>query len=108
MNPPRWLVDRLDDTPPGLRERLQEVVQRLPEGPVIDSLLEAACSTLEAVRGRIDLRESAFELLLADGLLTLACEAAAHEEPDRLVEVCRVMGPAGRLGELTTGWGSRR
>jgi hypothetical protein len=91
-----------------LRERLQEVVSGLdPGADFAAALLEAACTLLEEVRERLEHREAALDLLVADGLLTLACEAAAFAEPDTLVERCQGMGPDGELGRAAARWAGR-
>jgi hypothetical protein len=100
-----WLEDRLADSPPDLRERLSAVIETLDvEADLAGALLEAACRALASVRGRLHRREAAYDLLLADGLFTLACEAAARDEPESLVERCRAMGPDGRLGSFAAEW----
>ena len=104
-----WLAERLADSPEPLRDRLEREVDGIPEDvDPADGFIEAACRLLDGVRDRIDQRAAAFELLAADGLLTLACEAAAVYTPDGIVERCRRMGPGGRLGELAAGWASER
>lgn len=105
MTPPPWLSDRISDTPEPLRERLQEAIGELdPEAELTGELLGAATRRLESVQNRLHHREAAFVLLVADGLLTLACEAAAFAHPARVGELCREMGPGGELGRLAERW----
>lgn len=100
-----WLGRVLADTPDPLRGRLAAMIDELPrEGDVPGALLAMACQVLESVRDRLDDREAAYDLLLADALLTLACEAAAHSDPASLVERCAAMGPGGELGRLAERW----
>lgn len=104
-----WLAERLADSPEPLRARLAKEIDAIPEGAdPVEGFMEAACRLLDGVRGGIDQRAAAFDLLAADGLLTLACEAAAVYSPDAIVERCRRMGPGGRLGELAAEWASER
>ncbi len=104
-----WLRDRLRNSPPPLRERLEYHVARLgSEAELPGSLVAAACDLLDGIRDRLDDREAAFDLLAADGLLTLACEAAAFSDPDTLEERCRGMGPDGELGRLAERWVRRK
>ncbi|UCF21054.1 MAG: hypothetical protein JSU87_06615 [Gemmatimonadota bacterium] len=103
-----WLEERLAKSPEPLRERLEAVVGRLdPNQELYQALLGAATELLDGVRGRLELRDSAFDLLVADGLLTLACEAVAFSDPDHLVEGCRAMGPDGELGRIAGRWARR-
>lgn len=103
-----WLRERLAESPEPLRHGLEDQIGRLdPEADVPDALLSAACKLLDAVRARLDGREAAIDLLVADGLLTLACEASARSDPGRLVERCRDMGPGGELGHLARRWRGR-
>jgi hypothetical protein len=105
MIPPLWLSERISDTPEPLREKLQAAIGELdPEGEPTRELLRAAIRRLESVQNRLHQREAAFDLLVADGLLTLACEAAAFGHPERVGELCREMGPGGELGRLAARW----
>jgi hypothetical protein len=100
-----WLRKRLQDSPPPLRERLESHVAQLDgEADLSEALVVAACDLLDSIRDRLDQREAAFDLLAADGLLTLACEAAAYSDPETLAERCRGMGPDGELGRLAERW----
>lgn len=65
-----------------------------PDGRV-EELLEAARARLRAAAGRPGrVRESAFELLVADALVTYACEAAL--ETERPTEALRRVMEVGR------------
>jgi hypothetical protein len=100
-----WLQERLRDSPSPLRERLQAQVARLEgDAGLRRALVVAACELLDSIRDRLDERAAAFDLLAADGLLTLACEAAALDDPEDLAECCREMGPDGELGRLAQRW----
>lgn len=105
MNDRAWLHERLAESPTRLGRQLGEIVGSIPpDAELAEALLEASCERLDAVRTRLGHRESAFELLLADGLLTLACEAAARSGSEDLADRCRRMGPGGRLGRLAASW----
>ena len=54
------------------------------DATIVEALLEAGASSLVRARSRPGrVRETAFELLVADALLTYACEAALESEsPD--------------------------
>lgn len=100
-----WLQKRLRDSPPPLRERLEAQVARVEGNGVLENALVAtACELLDSIRDRLDQRTAAFDLLAVDGLLTLACEAAALADPEDLAERCREMGPDGKLGLLAQRW----
>jgi len=100
-----WLGKRLRDSPLPLRERLVARVERLDdEADLQGALVATACELLNDIRDRLDQRAVAFDLLAVDGLLTLACEAAAMADPEALAERCREMGPDGELGLLARRW----
>ncbi len=103
-----WLQDRIAESPLSLQERLREAVGRIdPAADLPDGLLAAACDLLDSVRGCLERRVAALDLLVADGLLTLACEAAALSYPEELAERCRTMGPSGELGRVAERWAGR-
>lgn len=103
-----WLQGRLAGSPVPLRGRLEAVVGQLDDEPdLCTALLAAAYRLLESTRGRLDRREAAFDLLTADGLLTLACEAAARDDPEGLARRCQAMGPGGEFGRLAERWVGR-
>ncbi len=105
---PEWLLSRVAESPAPLRGALRAAVEALGPGPGLpEELLDSACQMLEDVRSRLDEREAAFDLLVADGLLTLACEAAALADPDGLADRCQAMGPSGALGRLAESWVER-
>jgi hypothetical protein len=100
-----WLQARVADAPSPLRERLETQVAGLDTAANLpEALVVAACGLLESVRDDLERREAAFDLLVADGLLTLACEAAASSDPETLAERCQAMGPSGELGRLAEFW----
>jgi len=100
-----WLRERLQDSPSPLRERLEAHVARLDdESDLSGALVAAACDLLDSIRDRLDQREAAYDLLAADGLLTLACEAAAFADPETVADRCRSMGPDGELGRVAERW----
>ncbi len=101
-----WLRRRLAESPAPLRERLERRIRGLEvgAGDLPAALVSAAVEILESLRDSIEDREAAFELLTADGLLTLACEAAAYADPEHLPERCRDMGPSGELGRVAERW----
>jgi hypothetical protein len=103
-----WLQDRIAESPLPLQERLREAVATIdPGAELCDELLAAARELLESVRGCLERRDAALDLLAADGLLTLACEAAASTYPEALAERCRAMGPGGELGRIAERWAGR-
>ncbi len=107
MSRPGWLQERLSASPEPLRSRLTRTVEELgDDADSPEAMVAEACRLLESVRGRLQRREAAFDLLVADGLLTLACEAAAAGSED-VVERCRAMGPCGALGDLARSWAGR-
>ncbi len=100
-----WLRLRVDASPAPLRERLEWPIANLDSDlDLSDALLNAACELLERARASLEGRESAYDLLAADGLLTLACEAAAISDPEAIADRCRDMGPGGRLGHVAARW----
>ena len=100
-----WLRRRLEASPAPRRERLESPIADLdPDLDLSDALLKAACELLERARLRLESRESAYDLLAADGLLTLACEAAAISDAEMISDRCRDMGPGGRLGRMAGRW----
>ncbi|MGD2153234.1 MAG: hypothetical protein PVG79_08175 [Gemmatimonadales bacterium] len=103
-----WLQAKIGESPPPLRERLREAVAHIdPTADLPDALLAAACELLDSVRDCVERRDAALDLLTADGLLTLACEAAAGSDPEALAERCRAMGPSGELGRIAERWAGR-
>jgi hypothetical protein len=99
MTPDRvWLEARLEDAPPALRDAVLRAWEAASGGEGVTArCVEAACALLADERVALE-RGRAFDLLAADALVTLACEAAAETAPDRLAEIARALGPAGRLG----------
>ena len=103
-----WLEARVEASPAPLRDRLGSAVAAIDPGvDLSDALLAAAGTALEDVRNRVDSREAALDLLVADGLLTLACEAAAYSHPKGLADRCAAMGPGGELGRIAARWAGR-
>jgi hypothetical protein len=103
-----WLKARIEESPAPLRDRLAKVIAGLdPRVDLTEALLDSARATLDGLYGQLEEREAAFDLLLADGLLTLACEAAAYSDPEMVAERCRAMGPEGELGRLAERWVGR-
>ncbi len=95
-----WLGGRTPTPPDDLRCRLEAAVEAEPTsgqraGERVDVLEDAGVLRLDAAVARPGReRASAFELLLADALISYACEAALEAEaPEevlgRLVEVGR-------------------
>lgn len=103
-----WLQVRIGESPQPLQERLRDVVAGIDPGADLpDALLAAARDLLDSVRSGVEHRDVALDLLVADGLLTLACEAAAYSDPEVLAERCRAMGPSGELGRVAERWAGR-
>lgn len=79
-----WLTRQLAAAPPSLAERLRAAVEGSVEGGS-GALAEAALERLRAAALSPDRdRETAYQLLAADALLTYACQAAAEEGPAAL------------------------
>jgi hypothetical protein len=103
-----WLQAKIGESPLPLQKRLREAVAGIdPAADLTDELLAVARELLDSVRGRLGRRDAALDLLAADGLLTLACEAAASADPETLAERCRAMGPNGELGRIAERWAGR-
>ena len=76
-----WLDGRRPEAPAELRTAIEDAVQGASSGSMQDVLergTQRCLASALARPGRI--RESAFDLLSADGLLTYACEAALESE----------------------------
>lgn len=94
-----WLGGRRPGPPEDLGRRVAESVAseatETPETELSDHLLEAARGRLRAALARPGrVRDTAFELLVADALVTYACEAALESE--RPVETLRRLVEVGR------------
>ena len=76
-----WLALRIPVPPPQLARRLSSIV----EGRVCADLTELSAvlvdEALNVVSGLSDDRSGAFDLLVADALITYAMEAAAEDGP---------------------------
>lgn len=80
-----WLDGRSPPPPEDLRGRILDAVgdgDGASDAEVVaEALLDAALSRLAVARSRPGrVRETAFELLVADALLTYACEAALESD----------------------------
>lgn len=77
-----WLGARRPPAPADLAERVRRSVTEHPaDADRVTALVRAASDPLDAARanpGRV--RESAFQLLAADALVTYACEAALEAD----------------------------
>lgn len=97
-----WLDGRRPEPPEGLRRRVDEALastraasEGRSNGTDARVLIEAGRERLETAMARPGrVRESAFELLVADALVTYACEAAL--ESDDAVEALRRLMEVGR------------
>lgn len=89
-----WLGTRRPAPPADLRGRIAESVGRTESRGRVDRLLDAARDRLDAARARPGrIRRSAFELLVADALVTYACEAALEtEDPATALEAIAEVG----------------
>ena len=104
-----WLAERLAGSPEPLRSGLESAIAGLDSSADLSAeLMAAACRVLDDIRDRLEERDAAFDLLVADGLLTLACEAAGVSDPENLAERCRAMGPGGELGQMAERWAGRK
>jgi len=76
-----WLDARRPEAPAELRSALDTGVREYESGSVSKVFRGAALRSLDSALARPGrVRESAFELLAADALLTFACEAALESE----------------------------
>ncbi|MEP6572954.1 MAG: hypothetical protein ABJD11_09670 [Gemmatimonadota bacterium] len=81
----QWLVARLRNAPPSLRERVRKHAADAPARFEISSSLAATAQrVLAQVMGHPGDRSIALDLLAADGLITLALLAQAEMDPDGL------------------------
>ncbi|MCI0435681.1 MAG: hypothetical protein L0271_18850 [Gemmatimonadetes bacterium] len=72
-----WLGARLQRAPVGLRARMQDALDGIDSsGEPSDTLLEAAAACIARAVALQQDRRAALDLLAADGLLTIACDAA--------------------------------
>jgi len=91
-----WLDEREPQPPEALSERMIPLLTG-PGGDLSERFCAVACDAADRVYanpGRV--RESALDLLVADALLTYACEAALEREdpePALLDVLSRVVGP---------------
>ena len=95
--PEGWLARRQPPPPPELTERVVDTLAASGRaGATLEALAVAARAELErarARRGRV--RESALHLLVADALLTYACEAALEsDDPEAALLALLARGPA--------------
>lgn len=89
-----WLRTRRPEPPADLRGRIAERAGDMDSRRRVDRLLDAARDRLDAARARPGrIRASAFELLVADALVTYACEAALEtEDPATALEAIAEVG----------------
>ena len=87
-----WLEARRPSAPADLAERVTRSAREQPaDVDRISALVREACDRLDAARARPGrVRESAFELLAADALVTYACEAAL-ETDDPVVSLREIL-----------------
>ena len=80
--------------PRRVAEQMDGVDARMPDVGTMEALLAAAGSALaSAARQPGRVREAAFELLVADALVTYACEAALESEaPERALASVLAIG----------------
>ena len=93
----RWIAERRPAPPEELATAIGEALARedVGTGSIAEALASAARAQLDGARARTGrVRASAFSLLLADGLLTYACEAALDTaDPDTsLLAMAEVAG----------------
>jgi hypothetical protein len=82
-----WVESRLERVPASLRARMTEVLGAQSDGPVTAAALRAAAEgLLQDVVARGEKADPG-DLLAADALVTLACEAASEFDPERLAEI---------------------
>lgn len=81
-----WLDRHTSQAPAALRARVTEYALAASGGTRADALAAAGHSALNRVLSHPGDRSAALDLLAADALITLALQAQAQEEPERLEE----------------------
>jgi hypothetical protein len=82
-----WLDRHTSQAPAALRARVTEYALAASSGGTrADTLAAAGHSALNRVLSHSGDRSAALDLLAADALITLALQAQAQEEPERLEE----------------------
>jgi hypothetical protein len=81
-----WLDRHTSQAPAALRARVTEYALAASGGTRPDTLAAAGHSALNRVLSHSGDRSAALDLLAADALITLALQAQAQEEPERLEE----------------------
>jgi hypothetical protein len=81
-----WLDRHTSQAPAALRARVTEYAFAASGGTRADTLAAAGHSALNRVLSHSGDRSAALDLLAADALITLALQAQAQEEPERLEE----------------------
>jgi hypothetical protein len=94
VSPAAWLRSRLPEPPVRLLQAAIQAVEATPEAPLPARLARAAVDRLAAALRLGDDRAAAFELLLADALLTWSCEAAAEAGEAALADLDTAWQPA--------------
>jgi hypothetical protein len=82
-----WLESRLADAPPDLAARTREVIALAAPAALPERLAEASRIALHRAEAHPLERAAALDLLVADGLVTLALAAQVEDDPDRLAEL---------------------
>ncbi|HYF39328.1 MAG TPA: hypothetical protein VD930_06565 [Gemmatimonadales bacterium] len=83
---PDWLLHHTRQSPPLLRERVQQYAEAATGPTPAMALSAAAESALNQVLGHPGDRSIALDLLAADALITLALLAQAQTAPEQLEE----------------------
>jgi hypothetical protein len=92
-----WLHQHSTGVPASLSERmlraLDDAVSDDASASTSEALLLAAMSCLREAVDLCDARQGALPLLAADGLMTAACEVAAHQGASVLDNLCVRVAP---------------
>jgi hypothetical protein len=88
-----WLAGRAPAPPSGLQAHLDRALASGEDTNVAAALAEAARAQLGAALALGDARAAAFELLVADALLTYVFEAAAEIGVDTVAAAAEAFGP---------------
>jgi len=91
-----WLSRREPAPPPALAAALLDATA---DRPVPEALVAGALARLQRVLASAGDRTAAADLLVADSLLTYACEAAAEQGEEALAATTAMISPA-RLAQL--------
>jgi hypothetical protein len=92
-----WLDQHTSQAPTALTARVREFALKADGTTRALTLAAAGQAALERVLSHAGDRSAALDLLAADALITLALQAQAEEEPERLEEFATSVLNTGRL-----------